>query len=263
MNWSLMSLGAWDYPANTRGYTWGVAVEYIKPLFAVRIAGALMPKVANGNVLDWNIGKSSALMAEVERQVRVLSRPGRVRLLAFRNVTKAPAYALATQLLVAGQYPTNPDFILTGSTYGGAKYGFGLNVEQPIGPTGGFFGRVSWNDGRTATWAFTEIDRSYTAGVTLGGQRWHRPNDAVGLALVRNDISAAHAAFLNAGGTGFILGDGSLPHYGGEQIAEVYYKARLAAPLYLTLDYQLVRNPGYNADRGPVHLLALRTHVEF
>ena len=146
---------------------------------------------------------------------------------------------------------------------GDTTYGFGLNIEQPIGQSGGLFGRVSWNDGRTATWAFTEIDRSYTIGINLGGHRWRRPNDAFGLALVRNDISAALAAFLNAGGSGFLLGDGRLPNYGGEQIAELFYKARLARTLWLTFDYQFVGNPGYNADRGPVHLAALRTHVEF
>lgn len=263
MNWSLMSMGAWDYPANTRGYTWGVAAEYIRPTYAVRVAGCLMPTTANGNVLDWNIRRAGALVVEVERQLRWLPRPGTLHLLAFRNVTKAPAYRDATQQLLAGTYPTHPDYILTGKAYEGIKYGFGLNIEQPVGLTGGLFGRVSWNDGRTATWAFTEIDRSYTIGANLGGHRWHRPNDAIGLAIVRNDISPDHRAFLKAGGSGFLLGDGRLPHYGGEQIAEAFYKARLAHTLWLTLDYQFVRNPGYNADRGPVHLLALRTHVEF
>lgn len=263
MNWSLMSMGAWDYPANTRGYTWGVATEYIRPTYALRVAACLMPTTANGNVLDWNIRRAGALVVELERQVRWLPRPGTLHLLAFRNATKAPAYREATNKLLAGTYPTNPDYILTGGAYGGIKYGFGLNFEQPVGRTSGLFGRVSWNDGRTATWAFTEIDRSYTIGANLGGYRWRRPNDAVGLAIVRNDISADHRAFLNVGGNGFMLGDGRLPHYGGEQIAEGFYKARLARTLWLTLDYQFVRNPGYNADRGPVHLLALRTHVEF
>ncbi len=263
MNWSLMSMGAWDYPANTRGYTWGVAIECIRPTYAVRVAGCLMPTTANGNVLDWNIRQSGALVLEVEQQLRWLPRPGTLHLLAFRNATKAPAYRQATALLQSGDYPTNPDYILTGTTYGGTKFGFGLNIEQPVGRTGGLFTRISWNDGRTATWAFTEIDRSYTIGANLGGHRWHRPNDAVGVAVVRNDISADHAAFLNAGGSGFMLGDGRLPHYGGEQTAELFYKARVARTLWLTLNDQIIRHPGYNADRGPVQCLALRTHVEF
>ena len=262
-NWSLMNMGAWDYPANTRGYTWSLATEYIRSTYALRVAIALMPKTANGNVLDWTIGKSNALTVEFERQVKLLHRPGTVRLLAFRNTTKAPTYASATQLLKAGTYPTDPPYLLTGTSYGGVKYGFGLNVEQPLGDVGGVFGRASWNDGQTATWAFTEIDRSYTLGAYIGGTRWHRSNDVIGIALAKNGISAEHIAFLNAGGTGFILGDGSLPNYKTENIFEFFYKARLARTLYLTADYQLVQHPGYNGDRGPVNLFALRTHVEF
>ncbi len=266
MNWSLMSLGAWDYPANTRGYTYSIATEYIRPTHAIRFAASLMPTTANGNVLDWNFLKNNALELEIEHNIRWLpgvARPGVLRFLAFRNITKAPTYQYATQLLQAGTYPTGPDYIATGSVYGGVKYGFGLNAEQPLGQHGGLFARVSWNDGKTATWAFTEIDRSYTIGGAIGGNRWKRPNDIIGIALIRNDISADHAAFLNAGGYGFIVGDGRLPNYGGEQTAEVYYKARVARTLWLTVDYQFVQNPGYNADRGPVNLFALRTHIEF
>lgn len=263
MNWSLMSMGAWDYPANTRGYTWGFAAEYIRPTYAVRLAGCLMPTTANGNILDWNVARSNGLVLELERQVRWLKRPGTVHLLGFRNVTKAPSYREATTLLQQGTYPTNPDYILIGRAYGGVKYGFGVSLEQPIGLTGGLFARVSWNDGHTATWAFTEIDRSYTIGTTIGGHRWKRPNDAIGFALIQNDLSADHAAFLNAGGYGFMIGDGRLPNYASERSLELFYKARLAHSLWITLDYQLVANPGYNSDRGPVSLLGLRTHVEF
>jgi high affinity Mn2+ porin len=221
-----------------------------------------MPTTANGNVLDWRINRAGSLNLELERQVRVLPRPGRLRLLAFRNVSKAPTYRLATQQIENGQYNPDRPLILFGTDYGGVKYGFGLNAEQPLSAHGGLFGRTSWNDGRTATWAFTEIDRSYSLGGTLGGARWRRPNDQVGLALVRNDLSPDHAAFLAAGGRGFMLGDGRLPHYAGEHIVEALYNARLAHFLWLTADYQLIFNPGYNADRGPVNLFALRTHVE-
>lgn len=263
MNWSLMSLGAWDYPANTRGYTYAVAGEYIRPTYAVRAAVSLMPKTANGNVLDWRVGQSNALTLEYEQQYRLLPRPGIVRVLGFRNRTKAPAYAEATQRLQQTGSVGDPPFVLTGERYGGIKYGFGLNLEQPLGNVGGLFVRASWNDGRTATWAFTEIDRSLTVGGLIGGHRWRRPNDGIGLSVAVNGISPDHRAYLNAGGYGFMLGDGRLPHYQTENSLEAYYSARLARTLYLTLDYQLIQHPGYNADRGPVHLLALRTHVEF
>lgn len=262
LNWSLMSHGAWDYPANTRGYTYGLAAEYIRPGYALRLAGCLMPTAANGNVLDWNVRRAGSLNVEAERRVRLLPRPGRLRLLAYRNASKAPAYRLATELLREGQYDPDRPLVLVGTAYGGVKYGVGLNAEQPLSPHGGLFGRASWNDGRTATWAFTEIDRSVTVGGTVGGARWHRLNDQIGLALVRNDLSPDHAAYLAAGGRGFMIGDGSLPRYGGEHILETLYNARLAHFLWLTADYQFVVNPGYNRDRGPVHLFALRTHVE-
>lgn len=262
-NWSLMNLGAWDYPANTRGYTWSLVTEYIQPTYAIRAGASLMPIAANGNVLDWHIGKAHSLTVEVEHAFRVLRRPGTVRLLAFRNVTKAPTYTSATQLLESNAYPDSPPYILTGTNYGGVKYGFGLNAEQPLGDVGGVFSRISWNNGKTATWAFTEIDQSFTLGVYVGGRRWHRSNDVLGIAVAKNGISADHAAFLNAGGSGFMLGDGSLPNYKPENILETFYKARLARTLYLTLNYQLVQHPGYNGDRSAVNLFALRTHVEF
>lgn len=262
-NWSLMSYGAWDYPANTRGYTWGLAVEYVRPAYELRVAYTLMPTVANGNVLDWNVGQSGGLTVEVERRYRLLKQPGTVRALAFRNASRAPAYTDATQQLVNGLYNPDRPYILYGNGYGGIKYGFGLSLEQPFAHNSGFFGRVSWNDGQTATWAFTEIDRSVSAGVFLAGNRWKRPEDAIGLAGVINGISPEHAAFLNAGGTGFMVGDGRLPNYRTEQILEAFYKTRLTRTLFLTADYQLVAHPGYNGDRGPVNVFAIRTHVEF
>lgn len=262
-NWSLMSYGAWDYPANTRGYTWGLAVEYVKPAYEVRVAYNLMPQTANGNVLDWNISQSGGLTVELESRYRLLEQPGTVRLLAFRNASKAPAYQDATQRLLSGTYDTSVPYILNGQQYGGVKYGFGVSLEQPIAKNSGLFARVSWNDGKTATWAFTEIDRSVSAGAFIAGGRWGRPEDAIGVAAVVNGLSPDHAAFLNAGGIGFMVGDGRLPNYKTEQILEAFYKTRLTRMLFLTADYQLVDNPGYNGDRGPVNLFALRTHVEF
>ncbi|MEZ0610759.1 carbohydrate porin [Fibrella sp. WM1] len=263
MNWSLMSYGAWDYPANTRGYTWGLAMEYVRPAYELRMAYSLMPKTANGGILDWNIGQSGGLTVELESRYRLLKQPGTVRLLGFRNTSKAPNYADATQRLLTGTYNPDRPLIIYGEQYGGVKYGVGLSLEQPIARNSGLFARVSWNDGKTATWAFTEIDRSLAAGAFLAGHAWGRPEDALGIAGVVNGLSPEHVAFLNAGGTAFMLGDGRLPNYQTEQILEVFYKTRLTRTLFLTADYQLIDNPGYNGDRGPVNLFAIRTHVEF
>ncbi len=262
-NWSLMSYGAWDYPANTRGYTWGLTLEYVRPAYEMRIAYNLMPRAANGNVLDWNISQSGGLTVEIESRYRLLAQPGTVRLLAFRNASKAPTYQDATQRLLTGDLNPVRPFILYGERYGGVKCGFGLSLEQPIARNSGLFARASWNDGKTATWAFTEIDRSVSVGAFIAGSRWGRPEDAVGLAGVINGLSPDHAAFLNAGGIGFMVGDGRLPNYKTEQILEAFYKTRLTRTLFLTADYQLIAHPGYNGDRGLVNVFALRTHVEF
>ena len=147
---------------------------------------------------------------------------------------------------------------------GHTKVGFGLNAEQEIAKNVGLFARVSYNDGKNETWAFTEIDHSASLGIASTGDRWQRPDDRLGAALVVNGLSPEHRAYLAAGGYGFIVGDGAL-NYGLEQIGEVYYS--FALPTYhasISPDYQLVINPAYNRDRsGPVHVVAIRLHVEF
>jgi carbohydrate-selective porin OprB len=142
------------------------------------------------------------------------------------------------------------------------KFGFTLNAEQKLTDDLGAFLRAGWNDGRTETFAYTEIDRTVQAGLSLQGVRWERPEDTVAVAAVVNGISSAHRDYLNAGGLGFILGDGRL-HYGPETILEVYYQARFFKSLFVSFDYQFVDNPGYNRDRGPVSIFGLRVHVEF
>jgi high affinity Mn2+ porin len=60
-----------------------------------------------------------------------------------------------------------------------------------------------------------------------------------------------------------LIGDGQLPHYASEQILEAYYAVKLNKALSVTADFQYVRNPAYNADRGPVAIGGLRVHAEF
>ncbi len=256
INWSLMSSGAWDYAANTRGYTDGIALEYITPKWEARAATTLEPEYANGPELDYDFFKAHSQTVEVARHLSINKHPGVIRLMLFRNVTKAPAY-----LDVIKNDP-NLD-VIYGKTYGGVKYGYGLNFEQELNDNLGIFARAGWNDGKTATWAFTEIDQSISAGLNYTGKQWHRADDVFGLAGVVNGISDDHIAFLNAGGYGFIIGDGKLPHYSTERIIEAYYSAKINKNVFLSGDYQFVQNPAYNADRGPVSFFALRAHVEF
>lgn len=262
MNWALMSNGAWDYPANTRGYTSGIIVELVKPGWALRLAGAVVPKMANGPKMDWKIGKAHSQTMELEKNWKG-DHPGAVRLLAFRNVSQAPTYGVTLGEIKTGD-STSVD-VYTGNKewkrYGGVKYGLGINAEQELSKTMGLFFRASLNDGKTATWAYTEIDKSISAGLNIKGTGWHRPDDELGIAGLLNGLSKDHRAFLSAGLYGFIIGDGKL-NYGPESIAEVYYQAKLTSFLFASVDYQFIKNPGYNKDRGPAHVFGMRVHVE-
>lgn len=263
MNWSLMSNAAWDYPADTRGYTQGIVAELTKPLWAVRFGIVLEPRKANGLQLDYHIAKAHSETIELERSWKA-KHSTTVRLLAFHNASQAPSYR--TTLLQVNSGDSSSVDVYTGGKewkqYGGVKYGFGINAERDISNTIGAFFKASWNDGATATWAFTEIDRSLSAGVSIKGNRWKRTNDNIGVAQVINGISKDHRDFLNNSLYGFIIGDGKLS-YGAEAITEIYYKAKLASSLFLSADYQFVVNPAYNKDRGPVHVFSIRGHIEF
>lgn len=261
-NWSLMSAGGWDYPANTRGYTVGAVLEYVAPKWALRAGLSAMPTDANGPTLDFNYNKAQAITVEVTKPYTLGGHPGTVRLLGFRNQAAMGSYTLAVRE-AAAQF-TTPDVTAVRAERR-TKYGLSLNAEQEITPNVGVFGRLSYNDGHNETWAFTEIDHSLSLGITSAGTRWKRPTDRLGAAFVANGISSEHRAYLAAGGSGFILGDGRLD-YGLEYIGEVYYS--IDFPRYhaaLTPDYQIIFNPGYNTSRlpGPVHVVALRVHVEF
>jgi high affinity Mn2+ porin len=151
----------------------------------------------------------------------------------------------------------------TQTTYGGIKYGMGLNAEQALSENTSAFMRLGWNDGHSATWAFTEIDNTITGGINIKGKRWKRPDDMLGIAYVLNGISKDHWDFLNYGGYGFLIGDGQLPHYGSEQIFETYYSVQITKTLWFSGDYQYIQNPAYNRERGPLNVWALRAHVQF
>jgi high affinity Mn2+ porin len=258
-NWGLMSNGAWDYPANVRGYTWGAVLEYSTEKFKVRGATTLVPKEANGNDMDLNIGQANSSVFEFEKPISLFKRKGIIRLLGFFTQAHMGNYVAASyNLRGGGGYD-----ITSTRSYGRTKYGLGINVEQELGNGIGLFARASWNDGKNETWAFTEIDRSASVGLSFSGERWKRNDDAFGIGSVVSGLSEDHRNYLAGGGYGFIIGDGAL-NYGAEWVTEFYYKAKLFSDtFYLTANYQFVVNPAYNIDRGPAHVIGLRAHVEF
>lgn len=258
LNWSLMTHGAWDFPADARGYTWGGALEYIAPDWAARAGRFMQPRQSNGLPLNRDIIHSYGDVAEIERAHAVFGQPGRIRLLAFRNVAVMGNFQHAIDDAAPGGTPD-----LTLRRERSSKVGTGVNLEQSLGETAGVFLRASRHDGKTETFAFTEIDRSLSIGTVVKGALWGQARDEAGLGFVRNGLSRPHREYLARGGLGFFLGDGRL-NYQPEQIVETYYSRRLSKPFWLSIDYQRIRNPGSNADRaGPVDVWSLRAHAEF
>jgi high affinity Mn2+ porin len=254
MNWSLMYTGAWDYPANVRGYTYGVAVDFNTVFWAVHYGIFAEPAEANGAAFDPRFYKANGQILELEQHWGLGDHPGQLREWAFLNHAHMGKYADAL-----AEMPVNPDITLTRAYR--FKYGFGLNLEQELTRELGLFVRAGWNDGASESWAFTEIDRTLATGLLLKGSAWRRANDEVGLAGVINGLSGPHRSYLAAGGLGFILGDGRL-NYAPEQIVEAYYNWQVVKGINVTLDVQGINHPGYNADRGPVVVGTLRVHFE-
>ncbi len=255
MSWALMDNGAWDYPANTRGYTPSIVLEYVTPKNEWRYGISLVPLVANGNKINQDISKASSHSLEYVRRYKIRSKVGSVRFLGFITSANMGNYNQSIALS-----PINPTIEAT-RQYGNIKYGFGINAEQKITNSTGIFFRASWNDGNNETWAFTEIDRSMSAGISISGQKWKRENDNIGFAYVVSGISKPHRDYLKAGGEGFMLGDGNL-NYGLEHLTEFYYSAQVTNSVYLSGAYQMLVNPGYNKDRqGVVNVFSVRLHV--
>jgi hypothetical protein len=261
MNWTVDNNGAYDYAADTRGYTYGVIVDYEHPEWAVRFGEALMPKVANGIDLEWSISRARAENLEFQARPSLWAdHPTQVRILAFLNHANMGIYRDAINAFLEGRDPV-PD-IEAHRQEGRKKYGFGLNGEQQLTRDFSLYGRAGWNEGAHESFAYTEIDRGASFGGSLQGSLWKRVNDKVGAAFVFNAISGDHRQYLQLGGKGFLLGDGNLT-YGLEEILETYYTARIVRGVYLAFDFQHVNNPGYNRDRGPVLVPSARLHVEF
>jgi high affinity Mn2+ porin len=261
LNWTVDNNGAWDYAANTRGYTDGAVLEYDDHRWSVRFAEALMPKVANGINLDANLLRAHSENMEAQFGGNLLpNRAGIVRVLAYVNHGNMGNYREAIIDFLRGATPL-PDITAT-RVQGRVRYGFGLNFEQELTSQLGVFGRYGWSDGRNESFAYTEDDETVELGAWLRGEKWRRKLDKIGFAFVTNGINKDHQEYLKLGGLGFLLGDGNLT-YGRENILETFYNAHMWKGLYGAFNLQYIVNPGYNRDRGPVIVPGLRFHVEF
>jgi hypothetical protein len=260
MNWTVDNNGAYDYAADTRGYTYGAVAELQSSNVALRFGTMLMPTVANGITLDWHLDKSRGDNLELELRHHLLpGRRGVVRLLGFSNHADMGSYREAITAFQQGREAA-PD-IEAPRRQGRVKYGVGLNLEQELGGPARAFLRAGWSEGAYESFAYTEVNDTVALGADLRGPWWHRPSDKIGLAFVSNGLSADHRRYLALGGHGFLLGDGALS-YGRETIFEAYYSLALFRGVTTAFDVQAIDNPGYNRDRGPVVVISGRAHIE-
>ena len=259
INWSLMTAGAYDYAADARGYSWGAALEYYYDDWAFRAGRFIQPKVPNQLDLDRNVFNHYGDQIEAGHGHVLFGQPGKIRLLAFRNRTLMSRFQDALDYATLHGGVPNINNVRNGEKI---KYGFGLNMEQQLIQNVGVFARASWADGKTETYAFTEIDNSLATGAVVQGSAWGRTQDSVGIALVQNGLSRQRRDYLSAGGISFFIGDGAL-NYRPENILETYYSLGAIKDTWLTLDYQHIHNPAYNSDRGPVSIGAIRLRGVF
>jgi hypothetical protein len=265
-NWTIVNNGAWDYAADTRGYTFAGVLEYDDRIWSARYGIAAMPTVANGTNLDWALRRASGQNWEFELRKGLFSkwldpkRQGAIRVLSYLNHAHMGDYRESVDEYLEGKV-TTPTITDT-EKVGAVKYGFGLNTEQEVTDSLRLFGRFGWNEDQHESFAYTEVGQTILFGGDYNGKSWRRSSDKVGAAFVSNAIKRDHQNYLHYGGQGFLLGDGSL-RYGREDIVEWYYNAHIWRGLYGAVGGTEIAHPGYNTDRGPVYVATVRTHIDF
>jgi high affinity Mn2+ porin len=255
MNWSMWAPGAFDYSADRVGLTYGATAEFNQKQWALRAGYFLIDGTSNSNNFDMRVFQRGNYVLELETRYSLFSQPGKLRTIAWFNSAYSGSYR---------ETLNNPalNLDISQTREGRIKYGYVFNLEQALTDDIGLFGRWSWNDGKTEIMAFTDIDASLATGLSIRGNRWGRPDDVIGIGGAINALSKDHRDFIAAGGLGVLIGDGAL-NYRRERVFETYYAYALNKQITLTADYQLITNPAYNADRGPVSVFSGRFHGEF
>lgn len=260
LNLTVDNNGAYDYAADTRGYTIATMIEYDDHVWSVRFAEALMPRIANNIDLQWNLERARSENVEFELRKGFVPRQDAViRVLTYFNHANMGDYRDAIHHFESGETAA-PD-VTNHPLLTSVKYGFGVGIEQGVGAGVTAFGRFGWNEGRKESFAYTEVNQSVLIGSAMNGKRWRRGFDRAGLAVSSNALSGDHRRYLQLGGKGFLLGDGTL-NYGREKIFETFYTVHLWRGVFGAFDLQHLNNPGYNRDRGPVLVPSIRLHLD-
>ncbi len=258
MNWAIMNNAAWDYASNVRGYNYALTTIVQLNSITYKSSLSLLPPVPNGATLNKNLCQEFAINSGIDKKYILNKREGNIRLLGYYNYGN---FGLYSQAMITKDSAGAPSIAVTREA-GRHKIGLGISADQQISESIGFFTRVGWNNGKTETWCYTEADRTFSAGISINGKNWKRPDDHIGLGWVVNGLSPEHRNYLASGGLGFELGDGKL-NYGHETVCELYYNLKpVSTSVWLSADYQCIFNPGYNKDRGPVNVFSFRFHIE-
>ena len=266
MNWGNMTYLAYDYAADARGYSWGLAGEWYLDHWVMRASRMLAPKSPNGRDLNWQIFNTYGDQVEVERQHNIANLPGKVSVLAYRNKMMLARFSDATNFVIQNnaQGTQAINNVRNNMQY---KTGIGLHGEQALTKDLGIYGRAFTSDGHTETMSFTEADNSISVGMGMNGTSWKRPHDSIGISAMQNGLSSYRRSYLQAGGVSYFIGDyasrSQTISYSPERIGEVYYNATVMKNVLAGLNFQHIINPAYNSARGPVNILSFRMHAEF
>jgi hypothetical protein len=270
MNWGNMTYLAYDYAADARGYSTGLAGEWYLDHWVLRASRMLTPKNPNGRDLNWQVFNAYGDQFEIERQHHIAELPGKVSVLAYRNKMILARFADATNYVTANSAQGTQAINNVRNNYQ-YKTGVGIHGEQALTKNLGIYGRAFTSDGRTETMSFTEADNSVSVGMGLNGTSWTRPKDTVGISMMQNGLSSYRKNYLQTGGVSYFIGDTSSPYagpnqsisYRPERIGEIYYNAMVIKNVLAGLNFQHVQNPAYNSARGPVNIMSFRIHAEF
>jgi high affinity Mn2+ porin len=267
LNWSLVNAGTFDYAADAWGYTYGAAAEWYQSNWTLRggifdlsatPTGAGHSAPGYGLTGDFN---QFEWVSEIERRHTLWGQPGDVRVTGFVARGNNGSFKDAIELWQATGLDVTDAMAAVRHYH--SRPGVSINFQQQVSDAVGIFARAGWADGNTEPWDFTDIDQTVSGGVSLSGNKWGRPDDTIGAAGVINGITKIHEEWFNDGGMGILIGDGQLPKYALEKIFETYYSYAIKSWLKLSVDYQFVADPGYNAQRGPASIGAVRLHAQF
>ena len=258
LNWSSVDAGTFDYAADAWGFTVGAAAEWYRGAWTVRGGLFDLSNIPNSTHLEPG-GHEFQILFEVEKRHDLFGQPGKALVTYFHSRGRMALLDDAVRFAASTGGPVD---VVPVRQYR-SRVGVSLGLEQQLANDLGLFARVGNAGGNVETYEFTDVDRTFELGLSLKGTRWARARDTVGVAGIVNGISATRERFLDAGGLGVLVGDGQLPHPASERILEAYYSLAVYSQGFLTIDYQRVVNPGYNQDRGPVSLFAVRVHAQF